>query len=124
MDEKATNGVKNSILLRHQVTILDTDEIFFCFEKKHLLEGMAVLGKRGIPSGCHGGGCGVCKIQITKGNFETIVMSRAHISIEEQAKNITLACRTFPRSDIELKVIGKLAKNVQRDLNKKPFSFY
>lgn len=118
------DSAENQLSQRHQVTILDTGEVYTCFETKHLLEGMASLGKRGIPSGCHGGGCGVCKIQITKGEVKTIVMSRAHVSDEEEARGITLACRTFPQSDIELKVIGKLAKNVQRESNKKPFSFY
>ena len=75
---------------------------------------MVRLGKKGIPSGCHGGGCGVCKIEITSGDYETKKMSRAHISETEEAMGIVLACRVFPRSDIKLMVVGQLRKNVLR----------
>ena len=112
----------------HQITLLDTGETYPCKANKHLLQGMLSLGKKGIPSGCHGGGCGVCKIQVIHGDIETIVMSRAHVSEAEETQGITLACRTFPRSDIELKVIGKLSKNILRKdtchTTKNPFSVY
>ena len=110
----------------YRITLLDTGETYPCKPSDHLLQGMLSLGKKGIPSGCHGGGCGVCKIQVVQGDIETIVMSRAHVSAVEEAKGITLACRTFPRSDIELKVIGKLSKNVQRQSGtvKNPFAVY
>jgi ferredoxin len=96
------------------VTIKDTGEVFSCSEDQHLLQGMTSLGKRGIPSGCHGGGCGVCKVKITQGEVETLVMSRAYVTEEEEKEGIVLACRTFPRGSISLKVIGKLSKNVLR----------
>ncbi len=99
---------------RFEVTILDTKEVFLCNENQHLLKGMTSLGKRGIPSGCHGGGCGVCKVKITEGEVETLVMSRAYISEEEEKEGISLACRTFPRSTISLEVVGKLSKNILR----------
>jgi len=99
---------------RHEVTIKDTGEVFSCSEDQHLLQGMTSLGKRGIPSGCHGGGCGVCKVKITQGEVETLVMSRAYVTEEEEKEGIVLACRTFPRGSISLKVIGKLSKNVLR----------
>lgn len=98
----------------HSITILDTGEIYPCEEGQHLLQGLLSLGKRGIPSGCHGGGCGVCKVRVISGRYETMTMSRAHVSVEEEGKGVVLACRVFPRSDIELKVIGKLQKNVIR----------
>jgi ferredoxin len=98
----------------HNVLIIDTGEKFLCGEEQHLLQGMTTLGKRGIPSGCHGGGCGVCKIQITSGKIETLVMSRDYVSEGEEKKGIVLACRTFPRGPVSLKVIGKLSKNILR----------
>ncbi len=98
----------------HNIMILDTGEDFLCGEDQHLLQGMTTLGKRGIPSGCHGGGCGVCKIQITSGPIVTLVMSRDYVSEGEEKKGIVLACRTFPRGAVSLKVIGKLSKNVLR----------
>lgn len=99
---------------RHEITILNTGESFLCSEKKHLLQGMSSLGKKGIPSGCHGGGCGVCKIKITTGDYSKLVMSRAHVSEVEEKEGIVLACRVFPLSDISLDVVGKLTTNIQR----------
>jgi len=97
-----------------KVTIEDTEEIYDCLDTQHLLAGMIRLGKKGIPSGCHGGGCGVCKIQITKGSYASKKMSRVHVSEAEEANGVVLACRVFPKSDISLVVVGKLRKNIQR----------
>ncbi len=110
-------------ITRHQITIIDTGEIYACAESQHLLKGMVSLGKRGIPSGCHGGGCGVCKVKIKEGDYSTRVMSREHVTEEEEAQGIVLACRTFPRSNISLEVIGKLSKNVLRPSANKKYGF-
>ena len=79
-----------------------------------LLVGMERLGKKGIPVGCRGGGCGVCKIEITEGSYQKRVMSREYVSVEDEAVDRVLACRVRPSSDIRLKVIGKMCKNVCR----------
>ena len=97
--------------------------MFFCREDQHLLAGMAAMGKRGIPSGCHGGGCGVCKVRILKGEIDTLVMSRKYVSKTERLNGVVLACRTFPRSDIRLEVIGKMSKNVLKPVAKKKYGF-
>ena len=108
---------------RHQITIVGTGEIFTCARSQHLLTGMLSLGKRGIPSGCHGGGCGVCKVKIRQGQYDTLPMSLQHVSCEEQVQGIVLACRTFPRSNLSLEVIGKLSKNVLRPSENKKYGF-
>ena len=91
----------------HQVTIVETGEVYRCREDETLLAGMERLGKRGIPVGCRGGGCGVCKVQVEAGEY-----SRAYVSAEEEAAGIVLACRVKPLSDIRLAVLGKMKKNV------------
>lgn len=101
------------------ITIENTGESFNCQSHQHVLSAMSRMGKKGIPSGCHGGGCGVCKIQINAGTYETKKMSRAHISADEEASGRVLACRVFPRSDLRLSVIGKLQKNILKK-NDKP----
>lgn len=95
-----------------QVHIRDTGEDYDCCPDEHLLKGMLRLGRKGIPSGCHGGGCGVCKIRILSGEVDTLVMSRAHVTEQEQAEGFALACRCFPRSDVRLEVVGKMQKTV------------
>lgn len=99
-------------LTQHSITIINTNETFICCEGKHLLQGMKSIGKCGIPSGCHGGGCGVCKIQVIKGDVEKITMSRKHISEQEENNGTFLACCVFPKSDITLKVIGKIKRKL------------
>jgi len=96
------------------VTIEDTGETYRCSERQSLLVGMEALGKKGIPVGCRGGGCGVCKIEVVSGEYQKRVMSREHISAEDEAEGRVLACRVMPASDVKLKVVGKMKKNVCR----------
>lgn len=98
----------------HNVLIEETGESFRCAQNESLLRGMERLGKKGIPVGCRGGGCGVCKVEIVSGDYTKKVMSRAYVTQEEEAAGQVLACRVFPRSDIQLRVLGKMAKNVCR----------
>ena len=94
------------------ITLEDTGEHYPCKPEESLLCGMERLGKRGIPVGCRGGGCGVCKVRVVAGNYSKRVMSRACLSVEEEAAGIVLACRVRPNSDIRLRVLGKMKKNV------------
>jgi len=98
----------------YQVEIRDTAERYPCGGEHSLLKAMAALGRKGIPSGCHGGGCGVCKVRITEGEVSTLVMSCTHVSEEEKAQGYVLACRAFPRSDIALEVVGGMRKCITR----------
>lgn len=96
------------------ITIEDTSESYTQPERKSVLEGMAALGKKGIPVGCCGGGCGVCKVEVLAGSYNKRVMSREHVSEEDEASHRVLACRIWPTSDLRLKVLGKMGKNLCR----------
>jgi ferredoxin len=98
---------------KHAVLVVETNEAYLCGSAETLLEGMARLGRKCIPVGCVNGGCGVCKVAITKGHVHKCgEMSRAHVSEQEEAQGILLACRAMPASAIELKVIGKMKKAI------------
>lgn len=99
-------------MIYHTVVIEETGESYRCAQNESLLAGMERLGKRGIPVGCRGGGCGVCKIEVTAGSFNHKVMSREYVSCDDEAAGRVLACRVFPTSDVRLRVLGKMAKNV------------
>lgn len=101
-------------MIKYIITIEDTAEHYPCDESESVLHGMARLGRRGIPLGCRGGGCGVCKVHVTQGRYESKVMSQAHVSPEELAAGTVLACRIMPHSDLCLQVIGKMKKTVCR----------
>ena len=74
---------------------------------KHILDSMLAVGIDKAPKGCHGGGCGVCKIKIIKGEVTTLTQSRKFLSVEEEKDGHVLACRAFPISDLEFEFIGK-----------------
>ncbi len=98
----------------YTITIVDDGSSYRCTDTRTLLEGMEALGKKGIPVGCRGGGCGVCKVQILSGTYTKRVMSREHISVQEEADGFVLACRVRPTSEVQLRVIGSMKKNVCR----------
>jgi ferredoxin len=98
----------------YTITIEDTGETYRCAATESVLDGMARLGRKGIPVGCRGGGCGVCKVQIIEGTYQARAMSREHVSEEDQAGHRVLACRVRPTSDIRLAVLGKMKKAVFR----------
>ena len=98
----------------YEITIEETGERFRCDERATLLEGMEGLGKTGIPVGCRGGGCGVCKIETIHGSFGKRVMSRAHISEDQESAGIVLACRVRPTSAMTVRVLGQMKMAVLR----------
>lgn len=99
---------------RFAVRIEDTGETYRCADTRSLLEGMEALGRKGIPVGCRNGGCGVCKVQIRDGRYASRVMSRDHVSEEDERCGRVLACRVRPCSDLSLSVIGLMRKSVCR----------
>lgn len=96
------------------IKITNTGETYRCADYRTVLEGMEALGRKGIPVGCRNGGCGVCKVEVLSGQYQARVMSRDHVSEEDEACGRVLACRIKPLSDIELNVIGKMKKAVCR----------
>ncbi|MBB1163198.1 2Fe-2S iron-sulfur cluster-binding protein [Aquariibacter albus] len=99
---------------RHAVRIVNTQEDYGCAASRTLLGGMEALGRRGIPAGCRGGGCGICKVRIETGTVRTDRMSRAHVSVDEEARGYVLACRAYPTSDVVLHAVDKLARCIER----------
>lgn len=102
---------------RHTVLLRETGETYLCSSTETLLQGMARIGRKCIPTGCLNGGCGVCKIAVQSGLAQKSgAMSRAHISAQEEAQGIVLACRVVPAGPVEIEVIGKMKKAFARGL--------
>ena len=87
-----------------RVKVEGSDKDISCHEDEALLIAMERQGYAKVPVGCRQGGCGVCKIRVTKGEFETGKMSIRHVSADERENNFSLACKTFPRSDLTFTV--------------------
>ncbi|RLA09188.1 MAG: ferredoxin [Gammaproteobacteria bacterium] len=99
---------------RHLINVLDTEVHFDCDGDEPILAAMAKTGRKGIPKGCFGGGCGICRIRITEGSHVTGKMSRAHVTEQEEADGYALACKCYPRSDLQVEVVGKIIRALQR----------
>jgi ferredoxin len=95
------------------IAIGNTRENYRCRASQNLLAGMEALARRGIPVGCRGGGCGVCKVRIEAGCVRTERMSRAALSADEERDGLVLACRAYPQSDLRLSAVDKLARCVE-----------
>lgn len=99
----------------HQIRLLQTGESYGCSSEESLLHAMSKIGRKGIPKGCLNGGCGICKVAIRHGHVKKIgAMSRAHISEQEEAQGVLLACRVAPIDDVELDVLGLMISAVLR----------
>ncbi|MCB9647295.1 MAG: 2Fe-2S iron-sulfur cluster binding domain-containing protein [Deltaproteobacteria bacterium] len=95
-----------TVITRYRCTVEGADGArteFEVREGQHVLAAMSARGLAEIPVGCRGGGCGVCRVLVLEGVFETLPMSRRHISEAEQAAGYALACRILPRSALVLR---------------------
>ena len=91
----------------YTIALRDDPRRFPCQRGQHVLDALSPVHGERIIAGCQGGGCGVCRIAVRHGTFETATMNAVHISIEDRSAGIVLACRTFPNSDLEITVLGK-----------------
>jgi ferredoxin len=94
------------------ITVIETSEVFSCPDDKSVLEGMVRLGRRGIPLGCRGGACGVCKVEVLSGRYVQKPMSRCHVDADDEREGRVLACRISPSSDLEIRVVGNMKRAV------------
>ncbi|TDG14061.1 2Fe-2S iron-sulfur cluster binding domain-containing protein [Seongchinamella unica] len=96
--------------MKHTISLLDSGESFRCKEEQHLLQGMQTFQVgapllKVIPVGCRGGGCGICRVRVLSGSYEAKKMSIKHITEEDMVGGIVLACRVYPRDDLEVEVL-------------------
>ena len=75
---------------------------FPCRSDQPVLIAMRAAGKAGLPVGCRSGGCGICRIKIAKGDIRTGYMSSAYVSSEDKEAGYALACRVYPKSDLDV----------------------
>jgi len=84
----------------YRIEVRNRHSQFMASPGKTLLVAMELAASQAIAVGCRGGGCGMCKIRVLAGQYDSKRMSRAHISEQEQADGFALACRVLPRSDL------------------------
>ena len=59
---------------------------------------------RKLPVGCRRGGCGVCRVRVLSGDYRSDLMSRAHVSAEDEVEGVVLACCIYAQSDLSLRL--------------------
>lgn len=59
---------------------------------------------RKLPVGCRRGGCGICRVRVVEGDYRADLMSRAHISLEDQSEGLVLSCCIYPLSELSLRL--------------------
>ena len=104
----------------HTVEIAGSGRCYPCAPGQNLLRAMEVLGQRGIPAGCRGGGCGVCKVRIEAGRYHAGKMSRTCLTEAEERDGLVLACKTYPDSDIRLRPVALLQRCLDRQRQREP----
>jgi ferredoxin len=108
---------------RYVMCLVNTGERFNARPDMSVLHAMEQLRCRGIPVGCRNGGCGVCKVEVLAGAYETAKMNRAVVSEEDEARHQVLACRLYPRSELQLRVVGKMARALESPVRRGGVSF-
>lgn len=85
-----------------RITIDGVDDGFLCLPGETVLAAMGRQGSTGIPVGCRGGGCGVCRVRILSGRYRCGTMSRVHVGDADRESGHALACRLYPQSDLSI----------------------
>ncbi len=96
--------------IRFQDTAGALCEPFECRPAETVLAAMERQQVARVPVGCRGGGCGVCKVRILKGEYRIGKMSRSKVSEVEERTGCALACRLYPESSLVLEAIGKFSR--------------
>ena len=97
----------------YRIRVADTSLEFTCREGQPVLSAMSDAGQKCMTVGCRSGGCGVCRVQVLSGEFDTGLMSRAEVCAGDRAIGIVLACQLLPHSDLVLRVLGR--RNVDQN---------
>jgi ferredoxin len=74
--------------MRFQVRVHGVETGFDCARSESVLAAMGQAGARGLTVGCRNGGCGVCRVQVLAGDYETGQMSAAQISADDHARGV------------------------------------
>lgn len=93
--------------LSYKVVLIDRNESFICKASESILSAMEHAKVKPFPSGCKGGGCGICKMKLVEGSVRMGAVSREHLPKEQESQGMILACKAYPLSDLKIKSVDK-----------------
>lgn len=79
-----------------------SEKNFRCGEQDDILRAAMRAGIFDIPIGCCNGGCGMCKVLVLEGDFDRGLCSMAVLNDSDREQHFSLACKTYPKSEIRL----------------------
>lgn len=99
--------------MEYKIKVTPSSESFVCRDDEFIIAAMQREHSGPIHYGCFGGGCGICKMRIVSGSYESVKkMSRAHITAAEEEQGFVLICCVKPRSDL---VIARVENKQEKE---------
>ncbi|ENY77171.1 TPA: 2Fe-2S iron-sulfur cluster binding domain-containing protein [Pseudomonas aeruginosa] len=86
-------------------------QVFRCLPEQSVLRAMEEQGKRCVPVGCRGGGCGLCKVRVLSGDYQCGRMSCSQVPPEAAKQGLALACQLYPRADLYIECLRQVRSN-------------
>lgn len=90
-----------------EVFVSGAEKAFPCRDDQSVLAAMSLSGSACVQVGCRSGGCGVCRVEVLSGAYESGQMSQAQVCDVDRARGVVLACQLFPRGDLRVRVLGR-----------------
>jgi ferredoxin len=84
----------------------DQNKEYECASEEDLLSP-AIRARVPFIVACRSGGCGVCKIKVIEGQYERGKCSKNTLTDEERSNHYSLACKTYPKSDMVIAIAKK-----------------
>jgi ferredoxin len=92
------------------IAIAGGEAEFCCTAGQSLLTAMINARRSAIRVGCRSGGCGVCRVRVIEGRYQSQKMTRSRISEADEAEGIVLACRILPQSNLAVEPLPITSK--------------
>lgn len=84
-----------------RVTVKPCGASFDCYSGESVLAASQASGLA-LASNCQRGECGSCKVRIKKGRIKLAPFMLSALSMAEIDADYTLACRSYPLTDLEI----------------------
>ena len=84
----------------------DQNKVYECTPDQDLLSS-AIRARIPFIVACRSGGCGICKIKVFTGEYERGICSKKTLSDEDRGNNYSLACKTYPKSNMVISIVKK-----------------
>lgn len=84
------------------IDMTNRSEAFTARPGLSLLASLMTAGLAWLDVGCRSGGCGICRVRVLDGDYDSLKMSRSRISEADESGGIVLACRIFPKSNMRI----------------------